>query len=92
MDTTDGKADFRNAMLRAPEAHMDSALKDLIRKWDTPPKALQILEVLDKAIHGGGASEFVIDVLQIGYDKTLADEGKTHEEVVLQAVWRGPSS
>jgi len=73
-----------------PHAPVDPLLKELIRKWDEPePSALQVLHVLDMAVHGALASDFVISVLQIVYNTRLSKEGKTHEQLVPLATWRG---
>jgi hypothetical protein len=75
-------------LLEAPDDQLDSGLKPYIEGWSNPPKALEILEVLDKAIYGGLASAFVISVLQSLYDGAVRDEGTTHEAVVKLATWR----
>jgi hypothetical protein len=69
---------------------MDACLKPLIEKWSDPVTALEVLEVLDRAIQGGLTSSFATYALQEMYQTTLEAEGTTHEEVVKLAVWRGP--
>lgn len=75
-------------LLEAPDSQMDSVLKPLVKAWSSPPVALQVLEVLDKAIFGSLASGMVIQVLQAEYRSALETEGKTHDELVKLAVWR----
>ena len=79
---------IQEVLLAAPVGQMDESLKVLIRKWSDPPKALEILEVLDLAIHGALASGVAVKTLQIIYDVALKEEGLTHEGLVPQATWR----
>lgn len=80
--------DMKQMLLQAPDGQMDACLKPLIQKWDTPFKAIQILEVLDQAIHAGLTSGFTTRLLQMLYDAALTNEKTTHEEVVKLATWR----
>lgn len=80
--------DMKALLLEAPDGQLDANLKPLIQKWETPTKAIQILEVLDMAVHGGGASGFTVRLLQMLYDTALTNETTTHEEIVKLAVWR----
>lgn len=79
---------LRQLMLEAPEGQLDRSVLPLIEKWDDPPKAIQILEVLDECIHYSLASEFVVSTLQTMLDVTLIHEGITLDHIVAQAVWR----
>lgn len=79
---------FARILLEAPDGHLDASLKPLIEKWSSPPRAIEVLEVLDKVIHYGAGSGFTVTVLQQFYDGTVSDEGTTHEEVAKLAVWR----
>jgi hypothetical protein len=85
MDNVDGISD---ALLTAPDTQLDGSMKPLIEKWSNPPTSLQVLEVLDKCIHGSLGSGFVVQVLQMAYDHCLKTEGKTHEQNVPLATWR----
>ncbi len=60
----------------------------LIRKWDDPATAAQILEVLDYCIHGSLASGFVVSTLQVIYDIACKREGVTHDQVASTAMHR----
>ena len=82
--TTNIKAIF----LSAPDHQLDAKMQPLVEKWDDPPTAIQILEVLDHCIHGALASSLIVKLLQTFYYDTLKAEGKTHEEVVKLATWR----
>lgn len=72
----------------APESQLDRSMLPLICRWSDPPKAIEVLEVIDKCVHGGLASGFAMQVLQVVYDTALRDEGKKHSDVVKDAVWR----
>lgn len=63
---------------------------DKVRTWSDPPKAIEILEVLDISIHESLASGAVIALLQGLYKEACEKEGTTNEEVVKGATWRGP--
>ncbi len=75
-------------LLKAPDSQLDAQMKPFIEKWDDPPKALQVLEVLDYCIHGSLASGFVVTVLQTLYDMRLKAEGIVHEDCEKLAEWR----
>jgi hypothetical protein len=75
-------------LLKAPESQLDIQMKPLIEKWNDPPTALQVLEVLDFCIHGSLASGFVVTVLQTLYDMRCKAEGVTHEQLEPKATWR----
>lgn len=77
-----------NMLLIAPKSQLDKSMVNLIKKWDSPPKALQILEVLDKSIRGNLASRFVVTTLECELDMALLMESVTKEDVVKQATWR----
>ncbi len=75
-------------LLEAPDGMLDETMKVLIRKWADPPKALEILEVLDQCIHGALASGFAVQSLQFIYKEACQAEDTTHAEVVKLARWR----
>lgn len=79
---------LKNMLLHQSEASFDSVLKPIVSKWDDEPTPLQILEILDKCIHGGLASGTVISILQKFYDVECHKNNTTHEEVVKNATWR----
>jgi hypothetical protein len=74
-------------LCEAPDSQLDASMKPLIEKWSTPPKAIEILEILDQCIHGALASGFVITLLTCGYEDACKAEKTTHDEVVKQATW-----
>ncbi len=75
-------------LLNTPDSQLDEAMKPLIRKWSSPPLALQILEVLDKCIYGALASGFVVSLLQYLYDDACKAQRVSHEDNVRFAIWR----
>lgn len=83
-------APLRDLFLELKDEQLDAAMFPLIRKWDDPPTALQLLEVLDHCIHGALASSFIVTTLQVLYDGALKREGTTHDEMAKLATWRTP--
>ena len=79
---------IKELLLEAPDGQLDSCLFPIIKEWDDEPKAIQILEVLDKVIYASLGSGFVVTLLQILYGEALRKEGKTSKEVEALAVWR----
>ena len=73
---------------QAPEGQLDPSMKPLVEKWSDPPKAVEVLEVLDKCVHGSLASSFIMQLLQVVYDDALHTEGRKHFDVVKEATWR----
>ncbi len=89
METTSGKPkSIKEILLEAPDEQLDSCLFHIIREWDDEPKAIQILEVLDRVIYASLGSGFTVIVLQTLYRGALKKEGKTSKEVEALAVWR----
>lgn len=80
--------DLKKLLLSAPDGQLDACMKPLIEKWDTPPKAVQVLEVLDQCIFASLASGFTVRLLQMLYDASLTNEKTTNDEVVKLATWR----
>lgn len=79
---------IKELLLKAPDYQIDESMKEKIKSWSDPIKAVEILEVLDHCIFASLASGFIIKTLQLLYDIALRDEGTTHEEVVKSATWR----
>ena len=89
METTSGKPkSIKELLLEAPDEQLDSCLFHIIREWDDEPKAIQILEVLDKVIYASLGSGFTVVLLQVLYKEALKKEGKTSKEVEALAIWR----
>jgi hypothetical protein len=80
--------ELKAMLLAAPDSQLDASMFPLIEKWDMPPKALQILEVLDHCIHCALASGFTVTLFQVMLDEAMTNEGTTHEELVKLASWR----
>lgn len=75
-------------LLKAPDTQLDHSLFPLIEKWDDTPKAIQVLEVLDKCIFYGAASGFTVSVLEELLRITMKLENVTLEQLEPLAVWR----
>jgi len=75
-------------LLEAPDSWLDRCVMPLICTWEGKPSAIQLLELLDRCIHGALASDTMVLVLQMFYNQALKDEGLTHEQLVPQATWR----
>lgn len=75
-------------LLKAPDDHLDASMFPYINEWDTPPKAVQVLEVLDYCVHAGLASGLVMTVLETLLRDAIEAEQTTYEEVVKKATWR----
>lgn len=89
METTNEKQkSIKELLLAAPGTQLDSCLFPIIEGWDDEPKAIQILEVLDKVIYASLGSGFTVVLLQALYSEALKKEGKTSKEVEALAIWR----
>ena len=84
MDYTKLKA----LLLEASDSQLDARMKPYIEKWDEPPQALQVLEVLDYCIHGSLTSAFTVKLLQIILDLRLKAEHTTLDHILPGATWR----
>ena len=78
------KNDFSNLS----DASLDAKMIELIKNWSIPFKAIEILEVLDKSIHGALARGNIINIFQIMLNRALKSENITHDELTKQASWR----
>lgn len=80
---------LKSLLLIAPEGHIDPSVMDLIRMWDEPlPTAANVLETLDAAVYCGGASKFVMGVLNGCFESRIAAENTSYAAVVDGATWR----
>lgn len=80
--------EFTKLLLESPDTQLDASMKPLIEKWSDPPKAVQILEVLDRCIFSSLASGFIVKVFQMAYADALVTEKTTHDELLKLATWR----
>jgi hypothetical protein len=80
---------FKQALLEAPDYMLDQSMKELIQKWQAPPKALEVLEVLDHCVHGALAGGVIVMTLQIMFGITCELEQVTKESQYELATWRG---
>jgi len=88
LEQESGDSKLVQMLLLAPDGQLDAKMKPLIEKWDDPPTALQVLEVLDHCVHGAIASGMVIGLFKAMLDGCLSREGKTLEDVTALATWR----
>jgi len=79
---------MKEIFLEAPDIQLDASMKPLVEKWSTPPKAIEILEVLDWCIFGSLASGLIVTLLQNMYAEAVIKEKVSHEELGRLAVWR----
>ena len=79
---------FKPMMLLAPDSQADASLKEVIKKWDEPPTAIQILEAVDHTVRFSSGSDFVVQVLDIMLRQTIKEENTTFEELIKRATWR----
>jgi len=75
-------------LLEAPDDQLDKSMLPLIEMWDDEPKAIQILQVLDRCIYSALASGFVVSTLQIMLEAAMKAEQLTLEQLVPLATWR----
>ncbi len=80
--------DWVGLLRSASDEMLDASMQPLIAKWSDPPRAIEILEVLDQCIHGSLAPGLVVTLLQSEYDRALRSEGATHESLLPLATWR----
>ena len=79
-----------NLLLEASDNVLDDRMKVRMREWSDPPKAVEVLEVLDNCINGSLATGVAVAALQALYDQQCLFEGTTHDAVVKLATWRKP--
>lgn len=84
-------SELGNILLEFSNRELDASMKPLIQKWSDPPKAIEILKVLDHCINGSLASGFVVAALQASYAAALKAESTTHEALLPLATWRRAS-
>ena len=72
----------------APDDQLDFSMIELINKWNAPPTALQILEVLDRSVYSSLASKFVISVLELLFKSALERENLVITDLLSSATWR----
>ena len=82
---------IKTLLLEAPEHQIDPAVLDIIRKWDEPETAANVLEALDCAAYCGGASGFAMGVLDTLLQSAIKKENTSYDEVVKLATWRTSS-
>ena len=83
-----GIRDIVKLLKEAPSSSLDASMQPLILKWSDPPKALEVLEVLDAVVHGSLAGGVAHTVLCVLYEEACKAETTTHEAVAVGATWR----
>lgn len=81
---------MKTTLLDSPDSQLDNSVEPLIEKWSDPPKAIEVLEVLDKYVRYSLSSGMVVALFQLEYEAALKRENKSHDEVVKCATWRDP--
>ena len=56
-------SELTDLLCSGSDRQLDASMHPLIRAWEDPPKAVQVLEVLDLCIHDSLCSEFIVRVL-----------------------------
>jgi len=79
---------MKDLLLQAPDSQIDISLKNLISKWNEPPKSIEVLETIDHCVRYSSGSDFVVSVLNIILEQTMKDENTDFATVVGQATWR----
>lgn len=84
---------MKDLLLKAPDSQLDDSAKVFIRDWSEPPSALQVLRVLDHCVYTAGASDFMMQAMNIIFEQALARENKKLADLLPEATWRavGPS-
>ena len=80
----DGGTSIKAILLSATDSQIDPAVLDIIRKWDDPETAANVLEAIDCAAYCG----FAMGVLDILLKSAIDKEKTTYEAVVANASWR----
>jgi hypothetical protein len=86
------KQSLKEMLLEAPDSQMDASVKPKINLWSDPPKAIEILEVLDDIVRYSLGSTFTVQLFQMMLNKATEEEKTTYEEVVKQAHWRSKAA
>lgn len=67
---------------------VDPVMKQEVAALSDPPKAVDVLDILDKAVHGSLCSDFEIRLLDGLLNSLIELEGTTFEAVASQAPFR----
>lgn len=73
---------------KAPDSSLSNELQSIIDRWNDDPSAIQVLELLDWAIHSGGANQFTVRVLETMLYARIKEEHTTYADVIARATWR----
>lgn len=86
--TTNEPKTIRELLLSAPQSQLSKHARALVFRWSEPPKAVEVLEVLDKCVHFAWSSGFVVTMLELELNEAMRREGTTLEALENDAVWR----
>lgn len=71
-----------------PNSQLDPQMVELIKKWDNPPQASQVLEVLDKCVFHSFTNGFYIKILDIILEDAFQRENTTFDAVAAKSEFR----
>ena len=67
---------------------MEPSLIGDIKKWSDPPKAIEVLETLDKIVHCGLCTPMIHMLYETLLEEQMKSEGTTLAELTKLATWR----
>jgi hypothetical protein len=82
--------DFFEHMAQAPSDQMDPSMLSIFKALAdaNPPKADDVLHVIDDCVYASLCSDFCIRVMDTVWRELLKDEGRTVEQGIEAAIWR----
>ena len=69
-------------LINAPAGQLDDFVRDDIKSWAGNPTPFQVLETLDKVVWASGATDFVVNVLDIILRSKIEEMGMTFEQFI----------
>lgn len=67
---------------------MEPSLVNDIKKWSDPPRAIEVLETLDKIVHCGLCAPMIHMLYEKLLEEQMESEGTTLPELTKLATWR----
>jgi hypothetical protein len=74
----------------APAGICEPSIVERLRRMPFPPRALDLLHVLDDVVYGGLACDRFVEALDAIVHDVAEEEGTTFEELERRATWRDP--
>lgn len=71
---------------------MEPSLLEDIKKWSDPPRAIEVLETLDKIVYGSLCAPMIQMLYEKLLDEQIEAEGTTMEDLIKLATWRDKES